>query len=98
MRSHYLVLLTLFAAARAVWAESPFAFESTPGQLPKTIVPRHYALKIQPDLANFTTRGSLTVDIQVLKPTRTIVLNALDLEITRAVLQGRPEIVLQPLL
>src|SRR5580692_3581993 len=35
----------LFSAA----AENPFAFESTPGKLPKNVVPRHYAIHITPD-------------------------------------------------
>jgi len=40
----------------------------------------------------------MTVDIQVLKPSRTIVLNALDLEFTRATLLGQPETALKPVL
>ena len=70
----------------------PFSFATTPGQLPKTVVPRHYFLQIQPDLVKFTTRGSLTVEIEVREPVEKIVLNALDLEITRARLVAPREI------
>src|SRR4051812_41400345 len=90
------VLLFLTATALAAVAESPFSFKSTPGQLPKTVVPRHYAIHIQPDLEKFTTHGSVVIDIEVLKPVRKIVLNALDLEIAKAALLGRKETALEP--
>ena len=83
------------AASFAVFAEAPFSFESTPGQLPKSVVPRHYAIKIKPDMEHFTTQGSATVDIEVLKPVKEIVLNALDLKITKAVLSAASEIILK---
>jgi aminopeptidase N len=80
----FLVCLLLVAAGPTASAESPFSFATTPGQLPKTVVPRHYDLQLRPDLEKFTTRGSVVIDIEVLKPVREIVLNALDLEITKA--------------
>ncbi|MDB6017623.1 MAG: pepN [Pedosphaera sp.] len=91
-------LACLFAAATALTAlaESPFSFASTPGQLPKTVVPRHYSIQIRPDLDKFTTRGSVTVDIEVLKPVKEIVLNALEMEITQATLFAPQEIPLKP--
>ena len=54
-----------------------FSFASTPGELPKTVVPRHYNLTLRPDLKTLTTSGSLTVEIEVLQPVNRIVLNAL---------------------
>src|ERR1051326_7248532 len=65
-------------------AESPFKFESTPGKLPKEIVPRHYSLFLRPDLEKLVTNGKEQIEIEVLKPTRQIVLNALDLDISAA--------------
>ena len=94
-RSILLFAGTLALAARA---EAPFSFDSTPGQLPKTIVPRHYRIRIVPDIEKFTTRGTVTVDIEVLKPVRQIVLNALGLEITKARLLGKHETPLEPTL
>ena len=70
----------------ALRAEKPFAFADTPGQLPKTIVPRHYALRLQPDLATRTTTGAARIEVEVLTTVRTVVLNALELEITTAAL------------
>jgi aminopeptidase N len=80
----------------AICAGAPFSFESTPGELPKTVLPRHYTIRIEPDLKHFTTRGSVTVDIQVLKPVREIVLNALDLKISRASLIAPSPVTLKP--
>src|SRR5579863_9135699 len=76
-----LVVAPLFATA----AELPFAFEATPGKLPKTVVPRRYEIRLQPSLGTFTTRGSEVVTLEVLKPVSEIVLNGLDMEVSNAV-------------
>src|SRR6266446_1087715 len=78
------ILFYLAASVLTSSAESPFKFESTPGKLPKDVVPRHYAIRLQPDLERFVTTGKVDINIEVLKPAREIVLNALDMEITRA--------------
>ncbi len=49
--------------------------------LPRTIRPSKYRLTLQPDIDDFTFQGSQIVDIEILEPTRQIVLNAIDLEI-----------------
>src|SRR4051812_29338626 len=67
-------------------AEKPFSFADTPGQLPKQVIPRHYALRIQPDLTARTTTGTARIDVDVQVPVREFVLNALELEITSAAL------------
>ncbi len=71
-------------------AERPFSFADTPGQLPKTAVPRHYALRIQPDLAARTTTGTARIEFEALQPVHELVLNALELDITSAVLLDDP--------
>ena len=76
----------LFAFALAALAEAPYSFEATPGKLPKEIVPRHYRVRIEPNVKALTIRGSMSVALDVLKPTRRIVLNAHELVITRAML------------
>ena len=77
-------------------AESPFKFESTPGKLPKEVVPRHYAIRLQPDLEKFITTGKVDIKIEVLKPAREIVLNALDMEIIKAAITAPKAIPLEP--
>src|SRR4051812_43131445 len=93
---HLFTLLILTATALTAAAESAFSLASTPGQLPKSVVPRHYAIHLQPDLEKFTTRGSVSIDIEVLKPVKEIVLNALELEITKATLIAHGETALAP--
>ncbi|MDB6066369.1 MAG: pepN [Pedosphaera sp.] len=95
-RSRFLAILLLIALVVNASAGTPFSLESTPGQLPKSVVPRHYAIRIQPDLAKFTTSGSMTVDIEALRPVKQIVLNALDMEITGATLIAGQETALRP--
>ncbi|MDB6111032.1 MAG: pepN, partial [Pedosphaera sp.] len=91
----FLTCLFLALTASETSAESAFSFASTPGQLPKAVVPRHYDLHLRPDLEKFTTHGSVVIEIEVLKPVKEIVLNALDLEITRASLLAAKETVLE---
>ena len=52
--------------------------------LPETARPNKYRITLQPDLNNFTFKGEQSLDLQVLQPTSTIVLNAIDLEISSA--------------
>jgi aminopeptidase N len=81
-------LTLLVALATAAWSQAPFAFDSTPGKLPKSVVPHHYAIELEPDLERLTLAGTELVDIEVREATARIVLNALDLTLTRAELEG----------
>jgi aminopeptidase N len=67
-------------------ASEEFTFESAPGKLPKTIAPRHYVIHLEPDENQMTVDGAEAVEIEVLKPTRQIVLNAGDMKIWNATL------------
>jgi aminopeptidase N len=67
-------------------AEEEFSFESAPGKLPKTIAPRHYVIHLEPDESQMTADGAEAVEIEVLKPTRQIVMNAGDMKIWNATL------------
>jgi aminopeptidase N len=78
-----LALFLVFPSARA-GAEQAFAFDATPGKLPKTVVPIHYALDLKPDLDKLAFAGSETVEIAVRSPTERLVLNAVDLAVTQA--------------
>src|ERR1700676_917202 len=52
--------LALMAGGAA--AEGGFSFGATPGKLPKTVVPIHYALDLAPDLDKLTFAYSEAVD------------------------------------
>jgi len=53
-------------------------------RLPRAVVPKHYALTIEPDLDSATFSGSVVVDVKVVEATDIVVLNAIDLEIDAA--------------
>jgi hypothetical protein len=55
-----LVLLLLALPVGRAAAEPTFAFDATPGKLPKTVVPLHYALDLKPDLDKLTFAASET--------------------------------------
>jgi len=78
-------LLVLLVAAHA---DAPYSFEATPGQLPKAVVPTHYTLDLQPNLEALTVTGSAIIDIDVRTPTDRIVLNAVDMTFSSALLDG----------
>jgi puromycin-sensitive aminopeptidase len=51
-------------------------------RLPRSVVPRHYTITMEPDLEAFTFKGSELVDVDVVEPVEQIVINALDIVIT----------------
>lgn len=57
-----------------------------PYRLPRTVVPRRYRLRLEPDLVSSTFTGSEDVDVTVTEPVVEVVLNAAELRIHRAVL------------
>jgi aminopeptidase N len=61
-----------------VVAEPGFSFDATPGKLPKTVVPVHYAIELTPDLESLALPGVEVVDIEVREPTARLVLNAVN--------------------
>ena len=70
-------------------AEKPFDFATTPGKLPKQVVPAEYSIRIVPDLDKLTFTGTETVKITARAPVRQLVLNALELEVTAAAVDGK---------
>jgi aminopeptidase N len=69
-------------------AEAAFSFAATPGKLPKTVTPLHYALDLHPDLDKLTIAGAEVVDIAVAAPTDRIVLNAVNMTVDTAAIEG----------
>jgi aminopeptidase N len=80
----------VFVCAGPAAAEAPFHFDTTPGRLPKTVIPTDYTVSIVPRIKAHTFTGSESVVLKVTKPTRTIVFNTLDMTISSARLDGKP--------
>src|SRR6187551_1835190 len=90
MRVPLLAFLVLFLIRSLVAAavEKPFSFNETPGKLPKEVVPKEYAIRIVPNLDNFTFAGSESVKLNVRSPVHQLVLNGLELKIEAASVDG----------
>jgi aminopeptidase N len=71
-------LVLLLSISGTAAAEPTFSFDSTPGKLPKTVVPVHYAIELTPDLESLKLAGVETVDIEVREPTARLILNAVE--------------------
>jgi aminopeptidase N len=94
-----LALAAAFAPAAAL-AEAPFSFATTPGKLPKDVIPLLYDAHLVPNIADDTFTGRQSVEIDVLRATSRIVLNAANLAIEDAALlgPGKARQALQPIL
>jgi len=70
-------------------------------RLPRTVAPNHYVLELEPDLAGARFSGSVRIDVDIVEPTRTIVLHARDLDVELVSLAQRggrrdAQLVLEP--
>jgi aminopeptidase N len=89
MRVPVLAVLISFLISSLFGAvEKPFNFNETPGKLPKEVVPKEYAIRIVPNLDNFTFAGSESVKLNVRSPVHQLVLNGLELKIEAASVDG----------
>jgi aminopeptidase N len=52
----------------------------TPTQLPRTVRPTAYDIKLEPDAAALTFRGNIAIAIEVLSPVESITLNSIDMK------------------
>src|ERR1700730_14520269 len=89
MRSCCFALALSLLTFTILKAEKPFDFASTPGKLPKQVVPEEYAIRITPDLEKKTFSGSETVKVKVREPVKQLVLNALEIKISKAAMDGK---------
>jgi aminopeptidase N len=78
----------LWALLTVAHADAPYSFAATPGQLPKAVAPVHYTLDLRPNLQALTVTGSAIIDIEVREPTDRLVLNAVDMTFSSALLDG----------
>ena len=90
MRTLLLFLVTQFSImSSALASEKPFSFKDTPGKLPKEVVPADYSVRIIPDIDKLTFAGTETVKLNVRSRVRRLVLNALELRVEAASIDGK---------
>ena len=90
MRTGLIFAGLFFIMLRATMnAEKPFNFEDTPGKLPKEVVPVEYSVRIVPRVGQITFTGTETVKLSVRHSVHQLVLNALELEIADASVDGK---------
>ena len=58
-----------------------------PTQLPRTAIPRHYAITVTPHAGKLAFDGQVAIDFEITKATSQLVLNAADLKIATATLR-----------
>jgi aminopeptidase N len=92
MRKWIALLLFGFVAA-ASHAQNRPSVQLTPHGLPRDVIPRSYLIHLEPNLERRVTDGAESIEIEVLKPTNRILLNALETQIAKAKIEidGRPE-------
>ncbi|KAF4515941.1 hypothetical protein B566_EDAN000178 [Ephemera danica] len=59
-----------------------------PYRLPRQVLPHRYELRLEPDLTSATFSGVVTIALSVTHATSTVILNAVDLTISSATLDG----------
>jgi len=90
MRTLLLFLLAELAImSSAPASEKAFSFKDTSGKLPKEVVPTDYSVRIIPDIDKLTFAGTETVKLDVRSRVRQLVLNALELKIEAASIDGK---------
>jgi aminopeptidase N len=80
--------LVVGAGGPAAAAVAPFNFDTTPGRLPKTVVPLDYHIVLEPDAVAKTLRGAERVTLEVRRRTAWIVFNTHDITVADARLDG----------
>ena len=55
--------------------------DQNPHRLPRQVLPRHYVISLEPDLEGSSFEGTVSIDLDVVRETDTIVINAAELEI-----------------
>src|SRR5881227_3732208 len=90
MRILVVFLMAEFSIMSSPFAsEKPFSFKDTPGKLPKDVVPTDYSVRIVPDIDKLTFAGTETVKLTARRRVRQLVLNALELKIEAASIDGK---------
>ena len=71
----------LSATSAVAQSGRPFedGIESTITQLPRSAIPRHYAIQVTPEAAHLRFTGQVAIDLDVVQPTSSLTLNAKEL-------------------
>jgi aminopeptidase N len=78
------------AAAPALAPEPAFSFDSTPGRLPKDVVPERYEVAITPNMKTMSIAGRESVTLRIRANTDRLVFNSLNETLTRVRFDGKP--------
>jgi aminopeptidase N len=81
---------TLFLALATVAAGWSASAADTRIILPANVVPDHYDISMVPDAKALSYTASASIQLRVLQPTTTIVVNSIDIVIDHAALSGAP--------
>src|ERR1700704_2228702 len=84
-------IMFVLALSGIAVAEPGYSFDTTPGKLPKAVIPLHYAIELTPDLENLRLAGVEIVDVEVREPTARLVLNAVDITFGAASIDDHPQ-------
>ena len=68
----------------------PFAFATTPGRLPKNVIPVDYAVSIKPNAATYKIAGTEVIELEFTEATDTIQFNSLNQTLSHVLLDGKP--------
>src|SRR5437899_5495891 len=72
-------IIFVLALSGIAVAEPGYSFDTTPGKLPKAIIPLHYAIELTPDLTSLRLAGVEIVDVEVREPSARLVFNAVEM-------------------
>jgi len=86
----------LFLLPALLMAEARFSFDTTPGMLPKTVVPRHYELRLEPDLEARTFKGEARITIEAREAVTEVKLQALELTFDHITLADNHDATIEP--
>src|SRR3954465_11886852 len=84
MRLSFFLSAFSLMTATTLTAEKPFDFASTPGKLPKQVVPEEYSVRITPDVEKKTFSGSETIRLNAREAVKQMVLNSAEIQIVKA--------------
>src|SRR5947207_15806140 len=87
-RFYFVATILALLLPLALHAEAPFNFETTPGKLPKDVVPQSYDIRLKPNTEKLTFTGPEKATIELRKPTKIIRLNAKEITINPPKLLG----------